>query len=162
MLWLHRKFQIQESDTNGFHWKILWRYKKNSHLYFVWGVIFTIEKFCSLKSNRHHTLLISIITSTFSPVVLELYAKKQANELSDTWQFTNMINCFCCYIIISAGETVKKVLLSVIWNLLLIETNLSQIRTLSIKREKVYAVCPYFLFNFSLTLKLTVVHMRKK
>ena len=38
-----------------------------------------------------------------------------------TWNFTNMINCFCCYIIKSAGEIAKKVLLSIIWNLLLIE-----------------------------------------
>ena len=45
-------------------------------------------------------------------------------------------------------ETAKKVLLSVIWNILLIEINLSQIRILDIKREKVCAVFPYLLFNF--------------
>ena len=37
-------------------------------------------------------------------------------------------------------------MLSVIWKPLLIEINLSQIRTLSIKLEKVCAVCPYLLF----------------
>ena len=36
-----------------------------------------------------------------------------------------MINCFCCYVIKSSGETTTKVLLSVIWNPLLIEINLS-------------------------------------
>ena len=39
-----------------------------------------------------------------------------------------------------------KVLLSVILNTLFTEINLSQIRTLDIKREKIYAVCPYLLF----------------
>ena len=60
------------------------------------------------------------------------------NEKRTEWQtgnFTNMINCFCCYVIKSAGETAKKVLLSVIWNLLLIEINLSQIRISDSKRE---------------------------
>ena len=33
-------------------------------------------------------------------------------------------------------------------NLFLAETNLSQIRTLDIKREKVCAVCPYLLLYF--------------
>ena len=55
--------------------------------------------------------------------------------------------CFCCYDIKSAGEAVNKVLLSVVWNPLLIEINVSQIRTLDIKREKVCAVCPYLLFD---------------
>ena len=63
-----------------------------------------------------------------------------------TWNFTNMINCFCCYVIKSAGEIAKKVLLSIIWNLLLIEINLCQIRISDSKREKVCAVCPYLLF----------------
>ena len=52
--------------------------------------------------------------------------------------------CFCCYAIEPAGEAANKVL-SVVWNPLLIEINLSQIRTLDIKREKVCAVCPYLL-----------------
>ena len=50
------------------------------------------------------------------------------------------------YVIKSAGETAKKVLLSVIWNLMLIETHLSQIRISDGKREEVCAVCPYLLF----------------
>ena len=49
--------------------------------------------------------------------------------------------CVFCYVIKSAGETAKKVLLSVIWNLMLIEIHLSQIRILDIKREEVCAVC---------------------
>ena len=40
------------------------------------------------------------------------------------------------------------VVLSVIWNLLLIEINLFEIRILDIKRENVCAVCPYLLFFF--------------
>ena len=61
------------------------------------------------------------------------------------WNFTNMINCFCCYVIKSPGEIAKKVLLSIIWNLMFIEINLSQIRISDSKREKVCAVCPYLL-----------------
>ena len=57
-----------------------------------------------------------------------------------------MINCFCCYVIKSAGETAKEVLLSIIWNLMLIELYLSKIRISDSKREKVCAVCPYLLF----------------
>ena len=59
-----------------------------------------------------------------------------------------MINCFCCYVIKSAGQIAKKVLLSVISNLLLIEINLSQIRISDSKREKVCAAYPYLLFKF--------------
>ena len=47
----------------------------------------------------------------------------------------------------SAGETAWKVLLLVISNALLVEINLSQTRTLDIKREKVCAVCPYHVFR---------------
>ena len=39
--------------------------------------------------------------------------KKQEMEWQ-SWNFTNMINCSCCYVIKSAGEIEKKVLLSVI------------------------------------------------
>ena len=46
-----------------------------------------------------------------------------------------------CYEIIRSGA--KKVLLSVIWNLMLIEIHLSQIRKSDSKRENVCAVCPY-------------------
>ena len=48
-----------------------------------------------------------------------------------------------CYWI--SRYTAKNVLLSVICNPLLIEINLSRIRTLSIKREKVCSGCPYLL-----------------
>ena len=67
---------------------------------------------------------------------------------------------FCCYVIKSAGEAANKVLLSVVWNPLLIEINLSQIRTLDIKREKVCAVCPYLLFSlaFSRPVILLISH----
>ena len=56
--------------------------------------------------------------------------------------------CFCYYVIKSAGEAANEVLLSVVWNPLLVEINLSQIRTFDIKREKVRAVCPYLLLKF--------------
>ena len=58
--------------------------------------------------------------------------------------------CLCCYVIKLAGEIAKKVLLSIFWNLLLIEINLSQIRISDSKREKGCAVCPYLLFLFFL------------
>ena len=45
-----------------------------------------------------------------------------------------------------AGETANKVLVSVVWNWLLVEINLSQIRTLDIKRKKVCVVCSYLYF----------------
>ena len=38
-----------------------------------------------------------------------------------TWNFTNMMNCFCRYVIKSTGEIAKKVLLSIFWNLLFID-----------------------------------------
>ena len=56
-------------------------------------------------------------------------------------------DCFCCYVIKSAREAANKVLLFVLWNPLLIEINLSRIRTLDIKREKVCVMCPYLLFS---------------
>ena len=62
-----------------------------------------------------------------------------------------MINCFCCYVIKSAGEVANKVLLSVVLNSLLIEINVSQIRALDIKCEKVCAVCPYLLLDYVFT-----------
>ena len=71
---------------------------------------------------------------------------KQMNWVTNFWNFTNMFYCFCCYVIKSADR--PPILLSVIWNPLLVEINLFQIMTLSIKREKVCAVCPYLLFYF--------------
>ena len=59
---------------------------------------------------------------------------------------TNMINCFCCYIIKSAAETAKKVLLSVISNLLLIQINISQIRISDNKHEEVLRCARTFYF----------------
>ena len=77
-----------------------------------------------------------------------------------------MINCICCYVIKSAGETANKVLLSVIWNILLIEINLSQIRTSDSKREKVCAVWQYLLFTyiflFEEMLSYTIVLLKLK
>ena len=67
-----------------------------------------------------------------------------------------MINCLCCYVIKSAGETAKKVLLSVIWNLLLIEVYISQIRISDSKREKVCAVYPYPLLFSRSSILLSV------
>ena len=87
---------------------------------------------------------------------------KQINSVTHMEFYKYVQYCFCCYIIKSAGEVANKVLLCVVWNPLLIEINLSQIRALDIKREKVRAVCPYLLFSFPLSLKLRVVHKRKK
>ena len=53
-----------------------------------------------------------------------------------------MVNSFFCYVIKSAGETAKKVFLSVIWNLMFIEIHLYEISISDSKREKVCAVCP--------------------
>ena len=57
-------------------------------------------------------------------------------------------------------QIAKNVLLTVIGNPLCIKINLFQIMTLSIKREKVCAVCPYLLFY--LPSKWRVVRIRKK
>ena len=78
-----------------------------------------------------------------------VHNKKQETTWVKTWNFTNVINCFCCFVIKSAGEIAKKVL-SVIGNPLRIKINLSQIMTFSIKREKVCAVCPYLLLLYIL------------
>ena len=59
------------------------------------------------------------------------------------FQISHVQYCFCYYVIKSAGEVANKVLLSVIWNPLLIEINFSQIRTLDIK----CAVWSYLLFS---------------
>ena len=67
---------------------------------------------------------------------------------NDNMEFYKHDQLFYCYVITLAEETAKKVLLSVVWNPLLIEINLSQIRTLEIKREKVCVVCPYHLLFF--------------
>ena len=79
--------------------------------------------------------------------VVHIRNKKRTDK--QTWNFTNMINCFYCYVIKSAGEIIKKVLLSIFWNLLIIEINLSQIRILDSKCENVCAVCLYLFFFFS-------------
>ena len=62
----------------------------------------------------------------------------------------------------SAGEIAKKVSLSVLWNLLLIEINLSQISRSGSKREKVCVVCPYLLFYFRATLGVKEVLQSSK
>ena len=80
--------------------------------------------------------------------------KKQGNELNDIEFYKHVQYCFCCYAIKSAGVAANKVLLSVVWNPLLIGIHLSQIRTLDIKREKVCAVCPYLLFKTTIMLLL--------
>ena len=74
------------------------------------------------------------------------WRNKQTNSVTNMAFYKHIRYCFCCYVIKSAREAANKVLLSVVWNPLLIEINLSQIRTLDIKREKVCAVCPYLLF----------------
>ena len=66
--------------------------------------------------------------------------------------------CFYCYVIKLAGEVANKVLLYVVGNPLLIEINLSQIRTLDIKREKVCAVCPYLLFYCMMYISFALYH----
>ena len=92
------------------------------------------------------------------PLKLRVVYIRNKQTKWQTWSFTNMINYFCCDVIKTAEETIKNVLLSVIWNTLLIEINLSQIRTLDIKREKVCAVCPYLSFKFKqLELKVEIL-----
>ena len=70
---------------------------------------------------------------------------KQTNSVTNMEFYKYVQYCFCCYVIKSAIETDNKVFLSVIWNPLLLEINLSRISTLDIKREQVCAVCPYLL-----------------
>ena len=83
------------------------------------------------------------------PLILRVvHNKNQETTWVKTWNFTNVINCFCCYVINLAGETAKNVLLPIIWNLLLIEISLSEIRISYSKREKVCAVCPYLSFKY--------------
>ena len=72
---------------------------------------------------------------------------KQTDSVTNMEFYKHVHYCFCY--IKSAGEAANKVLLSVVWNPLLIEINLSQITTLEIKHGKVCAVCPYLLFHFN-------------
>ena len=81
-------------------------------------------------------------------MVLELKPNKEANELRYNFLVVyKYYVLFCYYVIKSAGEAANKVLLSVVWNPLVIEISLSQIRALDIKREKVCSMCPYLLFQ---------------
>ena len=118
-----------------------------------WRVVRIRKKlkiFCFLKNrfNDFHKMLwiysSAFFVFLFRPTIKikGSLLKKQANELNDK----HVQYCFSCYVIKSAEEAANKVLLSVVWNPLLIEINLSQIRALDIKREKVCAVCPYLLF----------------
>ena len=81
------------------------------------------------------------------PLILRVVylRNKQTNSVTNIEFYKHVQYCFCCYVIKSA-EATNKVLLSVVWNPLLIEINLSQIRTLEIKCEKVCAGCPYLSF----------------
>ena len=77
---------------------------------------------------------------------------KQTNSVTNMEFYKHVQYCFCWYVIKSAGEAANEILLSVVWNPLLIEINLSQfIRALDIKREKVCAVCQYLLLIFCLS-----------
>ena len=60
--------------------------------------------------------------------------------------------------LLNQQEASNKVLLSFVWNPLLIEINLSQIMTLDINREKVCAVCPYLLLFFYLKKKWSYIY----
>ena len=74
---------------------------------------------------------------------------KQTNSVTNMEFYKHdQLFLLLCYLISNRGR--NKVLLSVVWNPLLIEINLSQIRTFDIKREKVCAVCPYLLFSYQL------------
>ena len=57
-----------------------------------------------------------------------------------------MINCLCCYVIKSAGEIAKRVLLSIFWNVLLIEKSLKLgYRTVNARKYVRCASTFYFL-----------------
>ena len=77
---------------------------------------------------------------------------KQTNSVTNMAFYKHVQYSFCCYVIKSAGKAANKVLLSVVWNPLLIEINLSQIRALDIKREKVCAVCPVPFIQIHITI----------
>ena len=100
--------------------------------------------FFSLKFFCNHKILITEVTSKLIQRLSSYnHRNKLTNWMTIFWNFTYNIHCFCCYVIKSAGETAKKVLLSV--NLMLIEIHLYQIRIFDSKREKVCAVSPYLL-----------------
>ena len=75
------------------------------------------------RASPFHFRPILNIKGTLKLRVVHIRNKKRTEW--QTWNFTNMINCFCYFVIKSAEETAKKVLLSIIWNLLLVEINLS-------------------------------------
>ena len=77
-----------------------------------------------------------------------LKIKGSSYKEQETYWVTNMPNCFCCYFIKSPGETAKKVLLSVIWNLPLIEISLSQIRNRTVNARKYVRCVRTFYFTY--------------
>ena len=106
------------------------------------------DQYCSISIFKVPKYLQPVFFFIFElPLKLRVvYIRNNKRTEWQTWNLTNMTNCFCRYVISSSGETAEKVLLLIIWNPLLIEINFSQIRTMIIKHEKVCAVCPYLLF----------------
>ena len=110
--------------------------------------------FCSLNSNCNHRELIMEVTSK---LIERLSGYNHRNNLTN-WatifrKFMYSINCFCCYVI-ESGDSKKCIVISHRKSTG-IKINLPQIMTLSIKREKVCAACPYLLFNWLFIVILT-------
>ena len=157
-MWVYCTFEPQELGTTGFFRIIL----LTKNIFFNFLSVTNVapkptDQSCSNSIFRvflqlspaspFHFLPSLNIKGTLMIRVVHIRNKKRTDR--QTWNFTNMISCFCCYVIKSSEEIAKKVLLSIFLNLLLIEINISQIWISDSKREKVCAVCPYFLLKFN-------------
>ena len=159
ILWIYSTFEPQQYDTIGYSWKILQTKKKYFLIFYPSPSLATkpTDFSCSNSILRVPLQISPARFFFFFDLPLKLrvvyLSNKQTNSVTNIEFYKHVQYFFCCYVIKSAGGTAKKVLLSVIWNPLLIEINLSQIRTLDTKREKVCTVCPYLLFQNALSME---------
>ena len=70
-----------------------------------------------------------------------------------------MINCFCYYVIKSAGETTNESYVISHLKYIAYRKNISQIRISDSKREEVCAVRPYLLFTVNLGASTGIINM---
>ena len=148
ILWVYSTFERQQYDTIGYSRKIL-ETKKNYFFIFYPSPSVAIKpinllQIRYLESPCKYFHPVFFLFRSILKIKGSLLKKHCKRTEWQTWNFNKYVKyCFCCYVIKPAGEAV---LLSVVWNLLLIEINLSQIRISDSKREKVCAVYPYLLF----------------
>ena len=109
--WVYRTFLTQQSDTIGFYQKILRKKKKSIYFFLRYNTDY--KKNCSLKSNWIISCWLWKVTSKS---IQWFSSYNQRNKLTKWviifWNFTNVIYCFCCYIIKPADRPQKCIVIS--------------------------------------------------